>query len=179
MLPRNVFAPSSSLPRVRCSITSSSKQDTRERAPEIVGYDSEQVVPRPYRPLLAQVASRDVDFDGTAPQVVRGFEAARRPRMRTEPHLLSPERKRLTRTQAIAGLRRDRLSWIAGPAHRLDELRAEPQESPLRSTGQSEREQPAGDVAGLLRPQGTGRPATPWRTAGTLPSRRPTPRCPE
>jgi hypothetical protein len=57
------------------------KQDTRERAPEIVGHDGEQVVPRPYRPLLAQEAPRDVDFDGTAPQLVRGFEAARRPRV--------------------------------------------------------------------------------------------------
>ena len=62
----------------------------------------------------------------------------------------------MTRTQAIAGIRRERLVWIAAPAHRLDELRAEPQESPLRSTGQSEREQPTGDVAGLPRPREYG-----------------------
>src|SRR4029450_3093013 len=97
------------------------------------------------RPLLVREAPRDVDLDGAAPQLVRGFEVARRPRMRTEPDLLSPERKRMTRTQAVAGISRDRLVWIAAPADGLDEFRPEPQEPPLGSTGQGGREQPTAD----------------------------------
>ena len=120
----------------------------------------------------------DVDFDGAALQLVGGLEVARRPRMRAEPHLLSPERKRMTRAQALAGIRRDGLGWIAAPVHRLDELRAEPQESPLGSAGQREREQPTGDVAGLQRPREQGAQRRGGERPETLPSRRPTPRCP-
>jgi hypothetical protein len=63
------------------------------------------------------------------------FEVDRRPRLRTGLHFLSPGRKRMPRTQAIAGIRGKGLVWIAAPVHRLDELRAEPEESPLRSAG--------------------------------------------
>ena len=56
----------------------------------------------------------------------------------------------MARVQATARVR-DRLGWIAAPAHGLDELGAEPQQATLRcTTGQREREQPAGDVRGLL-----------------------------
>src|SRR6185436_19893478 len=67
--------------------------------------------------------------------------------MRAESHLFAPQRERTTRTEMITGGRPDRLVWIATPAHGLDQLRAGPEESPLGSTGQSEREQSAGHVA--------------------------------
>ena len=113
-----------------------------------MGHDREQLVPRAHRALLAEKPPLDVDFRGAALQLVGGLEIARRPRTRAGAHLLLPQRERVTRAQALAGLRLDGLGWIAAPIHRLDDLRPEPHQP---SAGQREREQTTGDVAGRER----------------------------
>src|SRR5574339_430498 len=92
-------------------------QDAGERVPEIMGHDGKHLVPRLHRPLFTQEPPLEIDFDGVALQLVCGFDVARGPWTRAQSHLLTPQRERMTRTEAIPGERRDRLGWIAAPAH--------------------------------------------------------------
>ncbi len=118
-------------------------------------------------------------LDGAPPQLVRGLEIARRPRMRVESHLLS---SRAQTNGGDAGARRNlSATGLLGSPPQLTVWMISGRNHSSRlwgAPGRREREQPTGDVAGLERPRKQGAQRRGGERSDALLSHRPRSRSP-
>src|SRR5688572_13945281 len=109
-------------------------------------YHRYQVVARPHRGVRAPHLLLQVDFYRVPAQILGRLEISRGPGYRSEADLLTPQGKGPPRMELRRCLLTHRLSRITSPAHGLQDLGLEPEQSPRRLTRQTEAEHATRDV---------------------------------